>query len=105
MEELTDGSRTVANRSALKHRQGALLSPEEKEENTLQAIDGKSRLFSKERTFFFFFNFELTLYFFPKAKNLLFFNCRKTALQCCVGFCHIIMRTSHNYIYGGVVNN
>ena len=54
MEELTDGSRTVANRSALKHRQGALLSPEEKEKNTLQAIDGKSGLFSKERTFFFF---------------------------------------------------
>ena len=54
MEELTDGSRTVANRSALKHRQGALLSPEEKEKNTLQAIDGKSGLFSKERTLFFF---------------------------------------------------
>lgn len=66
MEGLTDGSRTVANRSALKHRQGALLSPEEKEKNTLQAIDGKSGLFSKERTFFFL-NFELTLYFFPQS--------------------------------------
>lgn len=30
VEGLTDGSRIVANRSTLKHRQGALLSPEEK---------------------------------------------------------------------------
>ena len=71
VEGLTDGSRIVANRSTLKHRQGALLSPEEKEKNTLQAVDGKSGLFSKERTLLFFKNFELILYFFPKAKNFI----------------------------------
>ena len=29
----------------------------------------------------------------------LFFNWRKTALQCCVGFCHTTTQTSHNYTY------
>lgn len=54
MEGLTDGSRIVANRNTLKHHQGALLSPKEKEKNILQAIDGKGGLFSKERTLLFF---------------------------------------------------
>ena len=29
----------------------------------------------------------------------LFFNWRKTALQCCIGFCHTTTQISHNYAY------
>ena len=31
-------------------------------------------------------------------KNL-FFNWRKIALQCCIGFCHTAVQISHNYTY------
>lgn len=81
MEGLTDGSRIVANRSTLKHHQGALLSPQEKEKNTLQAVDGKSGLFSKERTLFFKKILNSYFFFSPKQRTLLlFFNCRKTVI-------------------------
>lgn len=71
MEGLTDGSRIVANRNTLKHHQGALLSPKEKEKNILQAIDGKGGLFSKERTLLFFKILNSYFIFFPKANNFI----------------------------------
>ena len=56
----------------------------------------KPKQHSKESTwkfllfFFFHFLFLLLLNFSP----LLFFNWSKTALQCCVGFCHIICESA-----------
>ena len=101
VEGLTDGSRIVANRSTLKHHQGALLSPQEKEKNTLQAVDGKSGLFSKERTLFFKKILNSYFFFSPKALYCYFLTVGKLLY----GFCHITMRISHNYMYGGAVNH
>ena len=41
---------------------------------------------------------EASFIFFIKNFLHLFFNWRKIALQCCVGFCHTTMWVSHNYI-------
>ena len=48
------------------------------------------------RFFYIYFNIQnlrINVSFF------LFFFKRKIALQCCVGFCHTVMRVSHNYTY------
>ena len=39
---------------------------------------------------------QVTKFFFL---SVYFFNWRKVALQCCVGFCHTTMQISHNYTY------
>ena len=38
-------------------------------------------------------------FFFCFPCVCLFFNWRKIALQCCVGFCPTTMQTDHNYMY------
>ena len=39
------------------------------------------------------------MYWLIAFLNLLIFNCRIIALQCCIGFCHTTIWISHKYIY------